>query len=177
MSENHRKKTVTLVELLIATVILTILTGVTIGVFFTVIRGWSAYEAKAAADAIAHRGVNEAVLDLREARAITSLSSDEIRFTVFTNGSQSDSIYYLYNSGDAYPPSFNQDSYELRRAAVSGGIAGNFTYGSGVIIARNILPPPNSDLSLSGNLATIDLSISQNNEVIRSRTEVRPRNL
>ena len=75
------------------------------------------------------------------------------------------------------PPVFSEASYELRKAALTGDIDGTFTYGSGQLIMADVLAPATSDLSLTGNLLTIDLSVTRNDETIRSRTEVRPRNI
>ena len=122
--------------------------------------------------------------DLRKAKAIQS-SNDEIRFTIKdafdpddpdSNDDDNNYIFYLYNASDSYPPIFNQSSYQLKKAELSGGIGGTFTYGSGRIILTEVLPPPTSDLSLSGNIATIDLSITRRDETIRLRSQVKPRN-
>ncbi|MEK6567805.1 MAG: hypothetical protein AABZ27_03595, partial [Candidatus Omnitrophota bacterium] len=118
--------------------------------------------------------IEEIVQDLRKARQIQSVNNDELRFTQDQSAYY---IYYFYNANDSYPLSFNQSSYQLRKAALSGGISGTFTYGSGSIIITEALPPAASDLSMSANLITLDLSIKRGDETIRSRTQVRPRNL
>ncbi len=89
------------------------------------------------------------------------------------------SIFYLYNAADSYvpPPHFNQTSYQLKKATLSGGIKGTFTYGAGEVIANDVLPPSTSTLSLSSNLITIDLSAKRGDETLRSRTHLRPRDL
>ena len=88
-------------------------------------------------------------------------------------------IYYLYNSADYYgpPPVFNQHSYELRKVELPDGINGSFTYGEGKIMTVDVLPPLATDISITDNLVTIDISVSRNDEIIRTRTEVRPRGL
>jgi hypothetical protein len=135
---------------------------------------WSSQETRTGVDISLDRGIEEIVRDLREARQVSSVNNDELRFTSDLTNYY---IYYLYNSGDSYPPSFNQASYQLRKATLSGGINGTFSYGSGDIKLIDVLPPPTSDLSLSSNLITLDLSITRKDETIRSRTQVRPRNL
>jgi hypothetical protein len=138
-----------------------------------VLLSWSGQETRAGIDISLDRGVEEIVRDLREARQITS-TNDEIRFT---QDLSSYYIYYFYNSNDTYPLTFNQTAYELRKAQLVGNISGNFTYGAGNITVIDVLPPPASDLSVSGNLTTIEISINRKGETIRSRTQVRPRNL
>lgn len=41
----------------------------------------------------------------------------------------------------------------------------------------DVLPPPASDLSESGNVVTIDISIKRDNETVRSKTGVKLRNI
>lgn len=159
---------------MITIVMLVALVGVTAYVFRAVLLSWSSEETRAGVDISLDRGIEEMVRDLREAKEASYVNNDEIRFTPDQSNYY---IYYLYNENDFYPPSFNQSSYQLKKAALSGGIGGTFTYGSGTIIIIDILSPPTSDLSLSNNVVTLDLSLSRGNETIRSRTEVKPRNL
>ncbi len=171
------KKGLTLIELMITIVMFAILAGVTTYVFRAILLSWSSQETRAGIDINLDRGIEEVVRDLREAKAIQSVNNDEIRFTLYESGTDNSYIYYLYNSSDSYPPGFNQSTYEIRRAALSGDISGTFTYGSGRLIIYDVVSPTTSDLSLSGNIITIDLSITRGDETMRSRTEVRPRNL
>lgn len=168
------KKGLTLMELMIVIPMFVILVAVTAYILRAVLLSWSSQETRAGVDISLDRGIEEVVRDLREARQVSSVNNDEIRFTQDLTNYY---IYYLYNSSDSYPPSFNQSSYQLRKATLSGGINGTFTYGSGDIKIIDVLPPPTSDLSLSSNITTIDLSMKRGNETIRSRTQVRPRNL
>lgn len=150
------------------------LIGVTAYVFRTVLLSWSSQETRSGIDINLDRGIEEIARDLREARQVQSVNNDEARFT---QGQSNYYIYYFYNANDAYPPTFNQSSYDLRKATLSGGIGGTFTYGSGPIIITDVLPPATSDLSISGNIVTIDLSVKRYDETVRSRTEIKPRNL
>jgi hypothetical protein len=153
---------------------LVVLVGVTAFVFRAVLLNWSSQETRSGIDIILDRGIEEMVRDLREAKQVSSINNDEIRFT---QDQSTYYIYYLYNADDSYPPSFNQNSYQLRKTTLSGGISGTFSYGSGSIIITDILPPVTSDLSISSNIVTIDLSTKRGDETIRSRTQVKPRNL
>lgn len=163
----------TLIELMIGIVMFAILIAATTFIFRAVLLSWSSQETRAGIDISLDRGIEEMARDLREAKEASS-SNDEIRFS--QDGSAY-YIYYLYNPSDTYPLSFNQSSYQLRKAALTGGIGGTFTYGSGQIVITEVLPPPTSDLSFSSNIVTIDLNVKRGDETIRSRTEVRPRNL
>ena len=171
------KKGMTLIELMMTTAMFAILAIVTVLVFRAVLVSWSSSETRTGIDISLDRGIEEMVRDLREAKEIQSAADyDEIRFS---KDQSTYYVYYLYDSGDSYvpPPVFDQSSYELRKATLTGGINGTFTYGDGQIIIPDVLPPATSDLSLSGSIITIDLSITRHDETIRSRTSVRPRNL
>jgi len=150
------------------------LTAVTVYILRAVLLSWSSQEKRAGIDISLDRGIEEVVRDLREAKQISSVNNDEIRFT---QDQSTYYIYYLYNSSDTYPPNFNQSTYQLKKATLSGGIGGTFTYGSGDIKIIDVLPPPTSDLSMGSNITTIDLSMKRADETIRSKTQIRPRNL
>ncbi|MBL7091805.1 MAG: prepilin-type N-terminal cleavage/methylation domain-containing protein [Candidatus Omnitrophica bacterium] len=167
------KKAFTLIEVIIVIVLFVILTAVTIYVFRAVLLSWSSQETRAGIDIALDRGIEEMVRDLRGAKAITYVNNDEIRFTAIGDTHH---IYYLYDENDIYPPNFDQDSYQLRKATLSGSINGALV-DAGRIIITDVLPPPTSDFLISGDRATIDISISRGDETIRSRTEVKPRNL
>ncbi len=167
---------VTLIELMIAVLLLSVLIGGSAVVFNTLLLSWASQTQRSGADLQLERAVEETVRDLREARQIQSISGyDEIRYT--TDGSTFQ-IIYLYHAGDSYaPPAFNQAVYQLRRASLTGGLGGTFTYGEGTLLLTDVLPPSTSDLSASGNLITLDLSVQRGDETLRARTQVRPRNL
>ncbi len=168
------RKGFTLIELMMTIAMFVILALVVVYVLRAVLLSWSSQETRAGVDISLDRGIEEVARDLREARQVSVVNNDEIRFTYDLTNCY---IYYLYSAGDSYPPSFNQSSYQLKKATLAGGINGTFTYGSGDIKVIDVLPPATSDLSLSSNLITLDLSIKRGDETIRSRTQVRPRNL
>ena len=170
-----RKSGLTLVELLIATILLTVLTGATAFVFISVIKSWSPQETRAAIHIKADRGIEEMVRTLRESKNIQS-SNNEIRFTVAEGGSDNHYIFYLYSAADPYPPQFNQDSYEIRKASLISDINGGLV-NAGKILITDVVPPPITDLSHSANITTLDLSVSVESEAIRTRTEIMPRNM
>lgn len=167
------RRGLTLIELIMTASMMVVLVGAMTYVFLVVLTGWSTQLDRAGIDIQIDRGIEEMARDLREAEVVQS-ANDEIRFT---EDQVTYYIYYLYNEDDSYPLRFDQSSYELREATLSGGIGGTFTYGSGRIIIIGVLPPPTSDLSLTNNMITIDLSINKDDETVRSRTSVKPRNL
>jgi len=172
------RKGLTLIELIITTAMVAILTVVMAYIFRAILISWSGQETRAGIDIGLDRGIDEMVQDLRKATAVSQGGSYDIRFT--QDGSNY-YIYYLYNSSDSYPITFSQSSYQLMKATLSGGIGGTFTYGSGNIIISEVLPPNDptspSNLSYASNIVNIDLSVKRKDEVIRSKTQVRPRNL
>ena len=163
----------TLIELLLTILMISVLMWAAVYVFQAVLLSWSSQETRTGLDISLNKGIEMMVIDLRQASSIQS-SNNEIRFTA---DGVAYYIYYLYNSADAYPPAFNKASYDLRKAALSGGINGSFTYGSGSLVMLGVSPPPTSDLSLTNNVINIDLSVTGKSETVRSRTEVRPRNV
>ena len=149
----------------------------TSSVFHAVLAAWSGEEHRAGVNTELGRAAEEITRELRMSAQVKSdANQEEIRF----ERSPGDAfIYYFYNSAGVYahPPVFDQNSYQLRRAALKDGIDGNFVYGSGDILARDILPPPASHLAAADGMATVDLTAKKNDETVRSRTRVRPRNL
>jgi type II secretory pathway pseudopilin PulG len=179
----HRRtrKGLTLLELIIAIGMLVVLVAAAVYVFIAVLRGWFSQETRAGIDINLDSAMEQVTRDLREARQIQSTSLyNELRFT---RDRATFYVYYLYNADDPYGPPFDSAlSYQLRKETLdTSDINGTFTYGSGQIILTDVVSPAASnspsDLSLSGNMATVDLSVNRGGETIRLRTQVRPRNL
>ena len=169
----------TLIEVIMVSVAFTLLLVTTVYFFRAILLTWSGQEIRAGFNTNLDRGLEDLSRELREAREVQSTAGyDEIRLTQGTSSTTS-SIYYLYHASDTYgpPPSFNQSSYQLRKATLTGGINGTFTYGAGDVILNDVVPPPTSDLSLSSNLLTLDLTVQRGDETTRSRTQIRPRNV
>ena len=169
-----KKHGLTLIEFLIVIAMFSVIAGVTVYVFQVILRSWTGMEDRTSVSIVLNRAVEEVVRDVREATQVSLVNNDEIRFTKDDTNFY---IYYLYNSDDSYPPAFNQDFYELRKATLSGGINGTFTYGSGKVIIIGVVPPSVTDLSFDGSIVTLDLSVTENDETVRIKTDVTPRNL
>ena len=178
------RKSFTLIELLITISLIVALTAVAIYIFRVFLLTWSSQSTREEVSINVESGIGQMARNVRAASQVQSTTNyNEIRFT---KDGTTYYIYYLYNENDSYvpPPHFNQSSYQLRKATLQDdpahgktGINGIFTYGSGNIILTDVLPPLTSSMSLSANIATIDLTSSRSAETIRSRTEIRPRNL
>lgn len=168
----------TLIELMITLLLFAALAVTTAYLFRAGLLVWAGQEKRAGIQVELDRGIEEMARDLRKSRQVQSTANyNEIRFRQGT-ATSTYYIFYLYHASDSYvpPPAFNQASYQLRRAALTGGLSGTFTYGAGDIIMNNVVPPPTSALSLSGNLLTIDLTVKRSDETIRTKTQIRPRN-
>jgi prepilin-type N-terminal cleavage/methylation domain-containing protein len=166
----------TLIEMLIVIVLLTTLVHISVQSFTMVMRVWASQDAAMGIREDVHQGMEKMLYDLRTATAI-SVADDSIRYTVDESGTDAHYIFYLYHTSDSWVPAYTQTVYELRKAALTGGIGGTFTYGDGVLYIKAVQPPTTSDLSASGNLITIDLTVSKYNEAFRLRQQVKPRNL
>ena len=170
------KQGLTLLELLMVLVMLSVLMGAATLGFITVLKTWGNQDISLEIQEDVRQGVERMLRDLRPARAI-SVSDDAIRYTVRESGTNNHYIFYLYHPADSWIPAYNQSVYELRKATLSGGINGTFTYGSGTLYAKKVKPPPTSDMSSSGNVITIDLTVSRYDETFHLLEKIRPRNL
>ena len=116
---------------------------------------------------------------LRRATSIDALTAGSITFTADLDGDGDDDPIsyrvYLYNSADPDPnPPYTKDTYELRWAQ------GTVTYGSGQIITANVdkpSPPSSKPFSQSGNLITMDFTVTSGSDTVNMRTNVRIRDL
>lgn len=180
------KKGLTLIELMITVVIFAILTGVMFSIFRAVLLSWSSQEERTGIDISVDIGIEKIARELREAIDVQSTDDyHEMRFTVEENGLDADYIFYLYNEDDSYvpPPAFDQETYELKKATLSGGIGGTFNYGDGQLIVTDVVSPnleedPKTELSIDAdNIITIILKLKRGNEIITSKTQVKPRGL
>jgi hypothetical protein len=167
---NKQGRGFTLVETLIASIMVAAMIGALTLIFQVMAAGWSAHGGRIGTGVTLNRAVEDIARTLRSAKDVASQNPGfEIRFTVVENSTDKFRIYYLYSQGDGL--------YQLRKADLSGGIGGAFTYGSGDIVARDILPPSVSNLSCSGKVATIDLSMRRVNSTVRLATKVAARNI
>jgi hypothetical protein len=141
-----------------------------------ILLAWSSQQDRMELQRQNQHGLEQAIRKLRLANALTNDANDAIRYTVRESGTDNSYILYLYNASDTWPPAFSQSSYQLRQAPLSGGINGTFTYGAGDLLTRDIKPPTTSDLSVSGSVATLDLTLTRFDETFRLIERVKRRN-
>ncbi|MFA5275376.1 MAG: prepilin-type N-terminal cleavage/methylation domain-containing protein, partial [Candidatus Omnitrophota bacterium] len=101
------RKGLTLIELIITTAMVAILTVAMAYILRVVLLSWPGQEARAGIDIGLNRGIGEMARDLKEARRVSE-GNDEIRFT---QDNSTFYIYYFYNPSDTYPLGFTQSSY------------------------------------------------------------------
>jgi prepilin-type N-terminal cleavage/methylation domain-containing protein len=174
MVMNTRDKGFTFLELLLVIALGPLIIGTLTFMFQVALDTWSTQGSRIGVAVSVNKAAREMSRDLRNANGIGSQNSNEIRFT--TNGTTY-YIYYLYNASDSYPSTFTKTSYQLKKAVLSGNMTGTFTYGSGDLIARDIVPPPVTNLSISAPHVNIDLTAQQGSSVSRSVSTVLPRNI
>ena len=166
------RKGFTILEVFIATLATAIL-GVTLGnVFIVGFRAWDGEYNRASLKRELSQSLELIAKSLRQAKNIDSLSESSITFTADLGAGDQSCRVYLYNSSDAEPnPPYTQSTYSLRWAE------GTVTYGSGANLSMNISQPTTAPFSQSGNVITIDLTAVKDNQTLRMRTKIRPRNL
>lgn len=171
-----KRQALTLIELLIVVVMLSVLISATSFGFIIVLKTWGSQDTSLEIREDLKQGVEKMLRDLRLANVI-SVSNDAVRYTVDEGGTDNDYIFYLYHADDSWVPAYNQTVYQLKKTTLSGGINGTFTYGAGSIYVKEVMPPATSDMSVSGNVITIDLTVSKYDETFRLLEKIRPRNL
>lgn len=117
-----------------------------------------------------HFALERMTRDIRNANAVT-VSNHAVTFTLYEDSANVQYRYYLHNASDVWPPAFNQTTYDLRRAAVTG-----FSYGSGDLITTNLNAPSSTTITSSGNVARLRLSATAGSDTLAVSAYVRPRN-
>ena len=169
------QKGLTLIEVLVATVIMSVLVF-TIGYTFVIgLRQWDEGYARAQMRTQMAQALELVTKNLRQAQSIDALTAGSITFTADLGSGQMSYRVYMYNSSDPEPnPPYTQNTYDLRWAQ------GTVTYGSGSIIASNIArpsPPSSNPFSQRGNVITMNFELQHGSQTVDMRTNVRVRNL
>ena len=172
----------TLIELVGASVLLLLLTGIVAYAYIAILKATDEQISRSQARGSVNIALEGMVVDLRHCFAVAvDGDSKAIRYQVKESGNSKFNIYYLQSQKDGACPSNSFDStalYDLMNTPLQGGnINGSFTCGDGSPVIRNIVPPPTSNITLSGKTVTLDLTTKVKSSSIRVMTSVTARNL
>jgi len=178
----NRIRGFTLVEVLLVSLMIPAVIAMLFFMFRAVTDSWTMQGARAGLSVSMNKALQTMSSDLRNARRVAGQDNRELRFTqdgstYFVYYLFSKSASYPFSKSDAYPLKVDSDLCQLRKATLSGGMDGNFQYGSGELVAKGILPPPVSSLSFQSPIVTIDLTAQQSRDSLRLVRTIRPRNL
>ncbi len=173
----QRNRGITLLEMIFTITLIVFLVSSVLAIYIVCLQGWNNLGHQTDIHEKVHFGLERMIRDARESPSLV-VANHSLRFQNGATGY----IYYLYNSSDTWVPAYNQSSYELRKATLttagSAGIADDtFTYGSGDVVATGIMPPPQTSITASGNIALITLKGQQGTDSLSVRGYVRPRNI
>lgn len=177
-SRINNKNGLTLIEVLITTVILSIVVF-TVGYTFIVgLRLWDLGYTRANMRGKMTQAIELVSKNLRQASSIDEIIPGSITFTADLGSGSTSYRVYLYHEDDpaAETPYTESGGYQLRWAA------GTTTYGSGAIIATDIKrpnPPSSNPFSddADGNLITMNFTVEKGGQTFDLITKVRVRNL
>jgi len=177
----------TLIEMIIVLFLLAMLLGVTGLVFLVSLRAWDSGRIRGGIREDVSYAMEKTVRDLKE-MALRSLyqynpGGGDVAHTVQYNDFAGNTyVFYLYNADDSsFDSTYSESLYNLRKANTSQG--GNPALGDGVLILRDLVSPdaaaPATALSIdpNGTQVTLDFVVQRSDEIVRTRTKVRPRNL
>jgi prepilin-type N-terminal cleavage/methylation domain-containing protein len=172
-------KGLTLIELLIAMTLLTVLLLITVSFYPMVIKIFLANKDEFDVRTEVSTARDLATTYLIKANSFTIANQGRIYFTANVDPTTSLSencTFYFYNSSDAtWPTTYPYASYELRYVDNTYPSPGIF--GSGRSIVHNLNPPPVSYFSNLGNQITVNLNVTNNSKTYELRFEIWPRNL
>ena len=179
------RKGFTLIETIIVLLLLVILFGVTGFVSVISLQAWDSGCIRTGIREDVSYAMDKIVRDLKEI-ALASLSQYDSGNGDIANTIQYDAlsgnryVLYLYNGDDATLDStYSQSLYDLRKADINRGDTP--ADGDGVLILRDLVSPdaavPATALTIDGTQVILDVVVQRNDETVRIKTKVRPRNL
>lgn len=172
MAGLRRRDGVTIMELMVALLVLTVLGGLATSVYLFGAHALHAYQTTSAARAELSQAMDTAVGMMRQASSIDAISSGGVSFTADLGAGSNSFRLYLYNELDPEPnPPYSQAEYQLRLAQAE------TDYGSGAVLVSGLKPPGQVPFRLDGDVITLDWTVTAEDVPIRLRTAVRPRNL
>jgi prepilin-type N-terminal cleavage/methylation domain-containing protein len=170
----------TLIETLIVLSILAMLLGIGGSLFVVSLRAWGAGYIRTGIREDMSYATEKVVRDLKE-MALRSLSQySSIAHTVQYNDFAGNTyVLYLYNADDSsFDSTYSESFYDLWKANIPRDDPAS---GEGTLILRDLVSPdataPATALTISGSQVTLDFVVQRSDEIVRTRTKVRPRNL
>ncbi len=167
-------KGLTLIELLIAMILLAVLLFITVSFYPMVIKVFLSNKNEFDMRSEVSIARDLATTYLLKANTFTIANPGRIYFTANidpTTPLSENCTFYFYNASDAtWPTTYPYASYELKFTDT--GI-----FGSGRTLVRNLNPPPVSLFSNSGNRITVNLNVTNNSKTYAIAFEIWPRNL
>ena len=173
----------TLIETLIVLLLLAMLLGVSGFLFVVSLRAWDTGLTRAGIREDVSYAMEKIVRDLKEMTNGSLSRYDSIANTIrFIDNGGNTYVFYLYNSADtSFDSSYTEDFYNLHKANITQ--EDDPALGEGTLILRDLVSPdaeaPATALTIEPNntQVTLDFVVQRSNEVVRTRTKVRPRNL
>jgi hypothetical protein len=166
----------TLLELIGILFLVVLVLGTLTYTFLAILRATDEQQSRTESRAGLTLRLEEVVREIRPSKQMRLEGNHAVRYTLREGNQDKNYILYLFNPNDTFPPAFNQDSYELRKAELTGGINGTFAYGDGSLFLKNIAPPPASTVSFSSRQITFEYTAKVKSSQIKLRTSVRARN-
>lgn len=166
------QKGLTLIELLISLIVLSILGALVASTYLFGARTIQSYQTHGGLRASLGQAMQKAVNMIRQAKSIDSLTESRVVFTADLG--EGDRMYrlYLYHPDDAEPnPPYTQETYQIRLAIDDGD------YGAGSVLVSEVQPSAEPPFAMAGSLMTLDWTVLTAQASLRLRTKVSPRNL
>ena len=171
----------TLIETIIVLLLLAVMLGVTGFVCIVSLRAWDTGCLRSGIREDVNYAMEKVIRDLKEMANASLDQYDSIEHTIQFEETGGDTyVLYLYSLDDpVFNSTYNRDFYNLHKANITQG--DDPDSGEGVLILRDLVSPdaasPATALTISGNQVTLDFVVQRNDETVRLRAKVRPRNL
>lgn len=173
----------TLIETVIAILLLAMLLGVTGFVFIASLHAWDAGCLRTGIREDMSYAMEKTVRDLKGMTNASLRQYSLIAHTIQCDDSSGTTyVFYLYNVDDSsFDSTYSESFYDLRKANISSG--DDPASGGGLLILQDLVSPdttpPATALSIDPNdtQVTLDFVVQRGDETVRLKTKIRPRNL
>lgn len=173
----------TLLETIIVVSLLSVLVAVSAHLFVVSLRVWSTGSMRTEIREDISYAMDKTVRDLKQAANASLQRYNSIAHTLQHDDLSGNTyVLYLYNPADASVDStYSETLYDLRKADINGGDSP--ASGDGILILKDLVSPnaaaPATSLTIGpgGTQVSLDFAVQRNDETVRMRTTVKPRNL